>query len=224
MPDLQGFDPSQSFAVVWRRLPHWAQTGTICFLTWRTADSMPRDIVALWISQRNALLAKVGIRVDEAGFGDNGWHWKRLVTRLPKDARWSLQCDLTDRFDEQLDACQAECLLRKPELATIVGNCLRKFDGTRYELTDFIVMPNHVHLLVAFRDEDGLLRQCAAWKRYSARAINRVLGRQGDFWQEESFDHLVRSESQFEHYRGYIGTNGRRANLPATDYLHYSRK
>jgi REP element-mobilizing transposase RayT len=96
---------------------------------------------------------------------------------------------------------------------------LRRFDGDRYELTDFVVMPNHVHVLVAFRDEEAMLKQCAGWKRYTARQINETIGASGEFWQEDAFDHLVRGPEQFRYYRRYIAENGRRAYLSETDYL-----
>jgi len=67
------------------------------------------------------------------------------------------------------------------------------FDGDRYEIMDFVIMPNHVHWLVAFPAEDLMLRQCESWKRFTTTKINQVIGRQGRFWQQDGFDHLVRS-------------------------------
>jgi type I restriction enzyme R subunit len=58
---------------------------------------------------------------------------------------------------------------------------LRHFDGVRYELSDFVVMPNHVHILAAFPTSDAMLQQCEAWKHFTATKINRVLGVKGRF-------------------------------------------
>jgi len=80
--------------------------------------------------------------------------------------------------------------------------------------TDFVVMPNHVHLLAAFPDEGSMLAQCESWKHYTATKINRFLGRSSRFWQQDGFDHLVRSVEQFEYLRAYIADNPRRAHLP----------
>jgi putative transposase len=215
---LQTFDPKQPYNVVWRHLPHWAQAGTVCFITWRTADSMPREVVARWIAERDELLHKAGIarsRVSPkpgTGFGETGL--QPLLRRLPPAEQARLQLDLMKCFDAHLDACRGACILKDRALATIVADSLLKFDGQRYELTDFVVMPNHVHLLAAFQDEDTLLAQCAGWKRYTARQINDVSGRRGELWQEDAFDHLVRDAEQFEHYRCYIADNGARARLP----------
>ena len=93
----------------------------------------------------------------------------------------------------------------------------------RYTLSDFVVMPNHVHLLATFRGLDEMLTQCTNWKRFTSTAINRALGRSGRFWQTEGFDHLVRSEARFRQYREYIAKNPIRAGLKPGEYAYYSR-
>ena len=85
----------------------------------------------------------------------------------------------------------AACALRQTELAKIVADSLRHFDGDRYALLDFVVMPNHVHLLATFPDKASMLEQCESWKHFTATRINRRLGTKGRFWQQDAFDHLV---------------------------------
>ena len=93
-------------------------------------------------------------------------------------------------------------LLQKDQRCTkIIAHSLLHFDGQRYELTDFVVMPNHVHLLVAFPDDDQLLKQSESWKLFTATEINKLVGSTGRFCQQDGFDHLVRSEKQFEYLR-----------------------
>jgi len=58
-----------------------------------------------------------------------------------------------------LDSCHGRCLLKRPELATIVADSLLHFDGQRYRIGDFIVMPNHVHLLAVFRGAEAMKEQ-----------------------------------------------------------------
>ncbi len=53
-----------------------------------------------------------------------------------------------------------------------------------------------------------MLEQFESWKHFTARSINRKLGNRGRFWQQDGFDHLVRSVEQFEHFRRYIANNG----------------
>jgi REP element-mobilizing transposase RayT len=118
-----------------------------------------------------------------------------------------------------LDRGYGACLLRDQTLAEEVASALRHFDGDRYELGDFVIMPNHVHLLVCLHGTIEIQKQCRSWKRFSAGKINKLLGNSGRFWQEESFDHLVRSLAQFEKYRCYIAENPFKAKLQSGDYL-----
>lgn len=74
-----------------------------------------------------------------------------------------------------------------------------------------------------FFDDDSMLSTCESWKRYRGRKINQRLGVTGRFWQQDGFDHLVRSESQFGHFRRYIANNPRNAGLKTGEYIHYSR-
>jgi type I restriction enzyme R subunit len=97
------------------------------------------------------------------------------------------------------------------------------FDGDRYELTDFVIMPNHVHLLVVFPAEDMMLRQCESWKHFTATKINQALGRKGQFWQQDGFDHLVRSAEQFNYLRRYLAENPQKARLRPGEYRHLSK-
>jgi putative transposase len=213
---LQLFDPAQEYAVLQRRLPHWSQAGTVCFLTWRTWDSIPDSVLRIWLSERDAWLRRHAIdplAVD----------WRTKVRRLGSSLAREFQLLLSDRWNEQLDACHGECVLHRPDLANIVAKSLRHFDGDRYELTDFVVMPNHVHVLVAFPDEHSMLKQCESWKHFTAARINRALGRRGRFWQQDGFDHLVRSEEQLRYLRRYIVENPARARLQPGEYLHESK-
>ena len=124
---------------------------------------------------------------------------------------------------EYLDQGYGACPLRETDAAQIVANTLSHFDGDRYHLGDFVVMPNHVHVLVCLLGTIELESQCTSWKKYSATKINRLLNQRGRFWQEESFDHLVRSPEQFDYLRRYIRENPIKAGLPAGAYLHRVR-
>jgi type I restriction enzyme R subunit len=131
--------------------------------------------------------------------------------------------EFSERWHDELDACHGECVLRRPEMARIVADSLRHFDEDRYVLTDFVVMPNHVHVLAAFPDEAAMLAQCESWKHFTAAAINRLLRRRGRFWEQDGFDHLVRSEESFEYYRRYIAANPSKARLQIGEFIHFSK-
>jgi len=156
------------------------------------------------------------------GLNSNG-NWRRELGKLPPADRQRVRWSLFTAWDEQLDRGVGTCVLAQRELSLIVEKSLLHFDGTRYELTDFVVMPNHVHLVVAFHEEDMLLAQCRSWKRFTSRQINAVLGRSGEFWQFEQFDHLVRSEEEFDRYRAYIADNPRKARLREGSFRWYSK-
>jgi len=81
---------------------------------------------------------------------------------------------------------------------------------------DFVVMPNHVHLLAAFPTPEAMREQFDSWLHYTAFRINQHLGETGHLWQQEPFDHLVRSVEQYEYLRTYIGSSirFRPGNLP----------
>ena len=91
-------------------------------------------------------------------------------------------------------------------------------------MIDFVVMPNHVHMLVVFPDDDSQLKQCESWKHFTAMKINKKLGRKHRFWQQDAFDHLVRSLEQFDYLRQYIADNPKKAKLRLGEYLVYSSR
>ena len=120
-------------------------------------------------------------------------------------------------IDRMLDtARKGPLFLKQPEIADVVLNALR--DGERkfqcYALHSFVVMPNHVHLLVT--PTVVATKWLAPMKGFTAYQANRILGRQGAFWQSESYDHLVRSETEFQRIRRYIELNPVKAGLAAT--------
>ena len=123
-----------------------------------------------------------------------------------------------------LDQGLGDCPLRDRSLSQMVADCLRRFDGERYHLGDFVVMPNHAHLLTCLLGSTDLASQCRSWKKISAIGINKALGRKGRFWQEESFDHLVRSPEQFAYLQHYITGNPVKARLRPGEYYLYRAK
>jgi type I restriction enzyme R subunit len=211
------FDPQRDVRVLERRLPHWSQAGTICFITWRTWDSMPRKVLDGWLAERAALLRQHAVDPDDP-------QWQETLLRVAPKTAAIVRRAIAARWHEHLDACHGACVLRRPELAKTVGESLSHADGQRYDLYDYVVMPNHVHLLASFPDDEAMLAQCESWKHFTARRINQALARKGRIWQADGFDHLVRSEEQFEYLRDYIAQNPNRARLRPREFLHYSAR
>ena len=212
------FDRESDTRIVDRRLPHWSQAGVVTFITWRTCDSMPRSVLEHWRDECGNWLRGHGI--DSAG---DHQAWRKQLAKLPQSLRREYLNFEWNRWNDSLDACLGACELGRPELAKIVAECLHHLDGERYSLLDFVVMPNHLHLLAAFPSDDDMLRQCEAWKRFTSTRINKILSREGRFWQTDAFDHLVRSEEQFEYLRRYIASNPVKAKLNTGEYLQYSK-
>jgi type I restriction enzyme R subunit len=215
MNTFRFFERSEEFAVVEKQLPHWSQTGTLAFITWRTADSLPREVQAELTREREQHLALMGL--------DPNSDWRAQLSRLPPAERGRVRWDLFQAWDNCLDRAAGAGVLRQPKLSAIVESSLLHFDGKRYFLTDSVVMPNHVHLLVAFPGETQMSDQCESWKRFTAVQINKVLGQLGEFWQVDQFDHLVRNEEQFRHLRQCIAENGRRAGLQPHEFRWFSK-
>jgi REP element-mobilizing transposase RayT len=214
--DWSVFDPQRDIRVDERRLPHWSQSETVCFITWRTWDSLPRNVVESLVAERDALLARHGIADDSEA-------WREQLRRQSPALAREVFRHLSSRWESAMDACHGACVLRRPEFAKIVADSLLHREGVDYDMHDFVVMPNHVHVLAAFIDDDLMLKQCESWKRFMAVRMNKLLGRQGRFWQQDAFDHLVRSEAQYEYLRRYIAENPVRTRLRKGEYLHYSR-
>jgi REP element-mobilizing transposase RayT len=107
--------------------------------------------------------------------------------------------------------------LTAPEIARIVIDALRFSDGRRYWLYDYTVMPDHVHVILKpiVRDEKAeylwsILRDVKGW---SARQINKLLGRRGPLWRDESFDHIIRNRADYRESAEYILQNPAVAGL-----------
>ena len=208
------FDRDADLEVRHRDLPHWFQAGVATFITFRTIDSMPRNVVSGWHADIKRWLKENGIHCDPERLPEANALPMRLRNEYSK---------VRDRgWQERLDECHGECVLKRTECAKIVADALRHFDGDRYDLASFIVMPNHVHLIAQFRRGFSLSRQSESWLRFSATRINRLLNRAGAFWQAEPFDHIIRSEAQFWYLMNYIRDNPGNAGVKMDDVAYYN--
>ena len=120
------------------------------------------------------------------------------------------------RIDVALDAGAGDFWLRRAEIARIVDATLHHGAGRAYDLHAFVVMPNHVHVLVTQRQGHGLADVVQAWKGFSAKAINEALGRTGRVWQRDYHDRFVRDEVHFERALSYIEGNPVAAGLASS--------
>jgi len=120
-------------------------------------------------------------------------------------------------MDRLLDqATTGPVFLRQPEIAQLVIDAIRDGEARfhRYQLHAFVVMPNHVHLLIT--PHTTARHWLGPLKGFTAHQANRLLGRHAPFWQEESYDHLVRDEGEFRRIEQYIENNPVKADLVAS--------
>jgi REP element-mobilizing transposase RayT len=149
----------------------------------------------------------------------------RLVDSLPRQKLIDLQEELKrltredaarqrrKRIDYWLDACIGPAWLKQPEIAGIVEQTLLFFDGTRYLLHAWVVMPTHVHVLFTPAGEWTLSQSLQSWKSFSANAANRLLQRTGKFWAAEYFDRAIRDDRHYAAVLHYIELNPVKAGL-----------
>ena len=118
-------------------------------------------------------------------------------------------------LDRLLDEARSGPLyLGQPALAEMVVEAIHRNSSVlgHYVLHAFAIMPNHVHLLVS--PLVPLPKLTRSLKGITSKRANEMLALTGcPFWQEESYDHLVRNEREFERIRFYIEHNPVRAGL-----------
>ena len=178
-------------------LPHWTKRGSTYAVTFRLTDSLPAEAMARWRVERERVLRQAETQ-------------NRELTQHEQEEIARLYCE---RIEFYLDAGHGRCALRDPHVAEVVVNALKYFDGQRYDLVAWAVMPNHVHVIlrpIAGMELSDILH---SWKSYTANKANQVLGQTGEFWQPEYYDHLIRNEKDFFHQVNYVLENPAGAGL-----------
>ncbi|HET9419259.1 MAG TPA: carbamoyl-phosphate synthase large subunit [Chthoniobacterales bacterium] len=193
-PMFRPFDERAAIQRTRRNLPHWEQDGATYFVTFRLADAVPAELAAKWRQELET--------------------WRHFHPE-PWDA--ATAAEYRKRFlqtrEDWLDQGHGSCVLRDRKIAQIVADSLRYFNGQRYELDAFVVMPNHVHVLVQPAAGHALQDIVRSWKTFTARQINRARGRSGHVWMQESFDRIVREWESLVRCREYIARNPEKAGL-----------
>jgi len=164
-------------------IPHRDAPGLYQAITFHLGDSLPQPVLA---RMEEELLA-----LDES---DRDMERRR-------------------RIEGHLDAGFGECWLRRPEIAVIVENALLYFDGGRYRLMAWCIMPSHVHFLARIHEGWPLGVLMDSVKDFTARAANKLLGRRGRFWQREYYDRFMRDWQHYDACVRYIERNPVKAHL-----------
>lgn len=103
--------------------------------------------------------------------------------------------------------------MRDERIATVVEDALLYFDGQRYRLLAWCVMPNHVHVVIETFRGQSLSHTVHSWKSFTATQANRILGRTGAFWQREYHDRFMRHDEHLRQTVEYVEYNPVKAGL-----------
>jgi 5-methyltetrahydrofolate--homocysteine methyltransferase len=185
----------------WGSLPHWYRENATYAVTFRLEDSFPAKVLNSYRKEKEELQK----RLAEAK--------KTSDSNLVRDLQASLGRLYRDRIETVLDEGMGESWMKNPEIAKTVADSLQHFAGVRYDLGAWCVMPNHVHAIISPREGHSLQDIIRSIKRHSALEANRQLGREGEFWQKESYDHIIRDADDYQHQRDYIFKNPKTAGL-----------
>ena len=201
---MEFYDPRAEVDKTRHKLPHWQQGECAIAVTFRLADSLPKEKLDAWRCERDLWLLdhpKPWTPDEEAEFH------QRFAHRVQK---W-------------LDAGHGSCVLRAPQVARLVAAVLHAREDTSHVLWAWVVMPNHVHVLASLLHGATLPAVLKQWKGVSALAVNRALGSAGRLWQPDYFDRLVRSRPHFVMCLNYIRDNPVKAKLREGEFLWWER-
>ena len=177
-------------------LPHYDQGGIYQAITYRLGDSLPQAIL------------------------------KNMEWELKNVAPEFIETERRRKIEKYLDKCHGSCILGNIECANIVARAWRHFDGERYDLTAYVVMPNHVHVLLKIYNGIELAKVVKSWKSYSSKYIKEIIkdaglktGAPGSLWQRGYWDRYIRDEKHFYQTLEYI-----RKNFDSGGILRYEKE
>lgn len=183
----------------YRNLPHLHPTQAVFFITTRLYGSLPAAVIhALQDEQKQALRK---ITEAEKQEGTN-----RYFEKANQSKRYFA------RFDALLDKpTNGPYWLSEPAVAQVVIDALYYQAQTAYDLVAYCIMSNHIHVVINTKEKETaerpLYRIIQSFKRHTARQANVLLQRQGEFWQPESYDHVVRNEAELKRIIAYVLNN-----------------
>jgi REP element-mobilizing transposase RayT len=171
-------------------LPHWHQDGVIYFVTFRLADSLPQEKIKTFTEEKEL------------------WQKQNPEPHTPEQ-KAEYHVRFPQRLQQWLDLGYGSMILKHEAATRIVSNAITHFEGERYELDEFVVAANHLHVLVAPQGEHTLSDILHSWKSFTAKELLKLpvaekLSTAPTVWQKESWDHIVRSEASLNKFREYI--------------------
>lgn len=184
------FDNRARVDVCRNRLTHWQQGTALQYVSFRLAGTLPLSK----LKEVEALKA---------------YYYELFPQPWSGEIRASLSLATERTIHDYLDECRLNCLFNDTALRDIVERVLRDGDESRYQLFDYVIMPNHVHLIMSPNDGVKLSDIMRGIKSFSAHLINKYTGRKGSVWQADYFDRAIRNEAQMWYVEDYIRRNPR---------------
>lgn len=201
-PGFRGLNPNKPIRKYIRHLPHWRQDGAYYAVTFRLADSLPKEKLDLLKSMRR--------------------EWELKFPEPRSEQAWEDYArSVTNRVNEWLDQGAGECHFKNSAFADNLERSILHFQNEHYHVACYVVMPNHCHLILCPFQGHELEKVIGKIKGVSSRFVNRELGRKGDLWQQESFDRIIRDEMHLYNAIQYVGNNPRIANLPPSQWYRW---
>jgi REP element-mobilizing transposase RayT len=186
-----------------RRLPHITPAGETLFLTFRLAGSLPRTVVRQLREEREAA---------EAALRQTG-----LPAEEVQAARYRLQRAYFGKFDALLDSATfGPEWLRYPRIADLVAGEILMQEEQGFQVLAYCLMPNHIHIVQQLPEDSGISfsKALQLLKGRTARQANALLKRTGEeFWQAETYDHVVRNAAELQRIVAYVLNNPVKAGL-----------
>lgn len=164
-------------------LPHFDAADIWQAITYRLADSMPRQVIARM----------------EAG-----------LVGIPDDGRGAQR---RKRIEAWINAGHGSCILGRADVAALILETRRRFAGERYDLSAWVIMPNHVHVLIRVNPGWPLSRIVASWKSYTSKRIMAMTGLPAPIWWPDYWDRYIRSDEHWLGTQRYIEGNPVAAGL-----------
>lgn len=192
-----------------RHLPHWQPRNAVFFVTFRLKDSLPSEMIEALKQERERETVLLLQQFTESQ--------RAQQTKLEQQRYF-------DKWDAYLDKAEfGPRWLAQSDIAEIVKEALLYRDGKVFDLHGFCIMSNHVHVVLeplskpewysdlkgseCHSDLQPLHKIMQSLKRHTARQSNLVLGREGAFWQDESYDHVIRDGEEYIRIVNYILEN-----------------
>jgi putative transposase len=186
-----------------RHLPHIQPKGGLFFITWTLKGSIPKSKLLTIKKEYESLINKVDKTDEEI---------KKIKILARKNYINNIDKMLSENYT-------GPHYMKDERIAKIVTESLHFWDNKSIELYCYCIMSNHVHSVFRLLEgsetdfEKRLDEIMHSIKRFSAREANKILNRQGQFWEEESFDYLIRNQQELERIIEYILNNPVKAGL-----------